>query len=246
MRVRDARGGGWFYVHNELIRRYGAEVGEGGIAVYCVLAMVAREQQTAMSAAKIASLLGVSRRHVMDMLARLEARNIVSVGRRAGAVSIITLTAPETWTDADVEQSQLQRQLQPELRPELRRQPNPRPEQQPQSQPQSTALAFDTPGALLLQRLLTENARAAGRRGPQRFRTLEAKRRWIEVERHLGSRLEAALRHALAQGIDSIPRLTSYLARVAENGNGRAMSPAGANHVVPATRLFRAGGDGER
>jgi hypothetical protein len=233
MRIRDTRAGGWFYVHNELIRRFGAEIGEAGIAVYCVLAMAAGTRGVErVSGNKIAHLLGVSRPHVSHVLCELEARGIIAVERASGRINMITLTAPTEWhAPGEVgAKSQPESQAEPQSEP----QPEPRPRSEPGRV--SQGLAFDTPGAKLLQRLLTESARAAGRRGPQRFKTLEAKRRWLDVEQRLGARLEQELRRALAQEINSIPRLTSYLLRVAENSNGKAQPQS----AKPATKLFRA------
>jgi len=71
-RVRDGRNFGLFIIEDELIDKYGPQLGVYGVAVYTVLARHANGQGEAiMSAPAIASRLGCGDRKVRDVLQQL-------------------------------------------------------------------------------------------------------------------------------------------------------------------------------
>ena len=102
--IRDRRGGGWFWVHNDAIRRAGPHIGPIGIAVYNVLAMHASESdQTCFpSLGGMARLLGISRDKVRHAIEKLKRLHMIEIERpedpaRTHEHNVYVLTAPELW-----------------------------------------------------------------------------------------------------------------------------------------------------
>lgn len=89
---------------------------------------------------------------------------------------------------------------------------------------------FDTPGSRVLKAKLSANAASIGRSGPQRFRTLEQKRRFLESERRLGVvGLTQAITTALGSGVNTLDRIVAWVGKY-NNGHGQ-ISP----RASPAT-----------
>ena len=102
--VRDRRGGHWFWIHNDLIKRAGPHIGPTGVAVYNVLAMYANEanQTCYPSRNNIARLLGISRDKVRHAIEKLKRLHLIEVHApedpaRTHAHNVYVLTAPELW-----------------------------------------------------------------------------------------------------------------------------------------------------
>jgi hypothetical protein len=95
--IRDQRQPGWFFVDNEIIDKYGAQLGAYGVAVYCVLSRYAKNgnQQVNLSARDIGSALGISQDRVRKSLADLASVGLIHLlipDRPApGLISTITL-----------------------------------------------------------------------------------------------------------------------------------------------------------
>jgi hypothetical protein len=71
--VRDQRQPGWFFVDNELIDKFGKQLGAYGVAVYAVLARYSKNstQQVNLSQRDIAAMLGISQGRVRASLREL-------------------------------------------------------------------------------------------------------------------------------------------------------------------------------
>ena len=84
MQVRDQRGGNWFWMHNEILDRYGAELGPIGIAVYAALARHANNGtgECYPSRKALAKAIGASVPSVDRALARLRDLGLVSWEQR--------------------------------------------------------------------------------------------------------------------------------------------------------------------
>lgn len=86
--LRDVRAPGWFWAHNELIERDGADLGVYGIAVYCVLAKMAGEKHVAMpSVGTIAKKIGCSSNKARDALQQLEEMGWIKIRPRSAVSS---------------------------------------------------------------------------------------------------------------------------------------------------------------
>jgi len=73
---------------------------------------------------------------------------------------------------------------------------------------------------------LQANAKAEGRKGPCKFRTLEQKRKFDEAAIKLDEReFERALTVGLEQGINSVARMTNWIAKWDGNRQGSARRP---------------------
>ena len=94
--LRDQREPGWFYIDNELLDDYGAELGPYGIAVYSVLSRHWRkDQKIELSNRDIASTLGISHDRVRKSLTDLVRLGLIKLETPAhpapGSVSRISL-----------------------------------------------------------------------------------------------------------------------------------------------------------
>jgi len=73
--VRNQAESGWFHIDNELIDKYGCQLGAFGVAVYCVLCRYAKkDQRLNLSQREIAALIGISQasaRKFLHLLAEL-------------------------------------------------------------------------------------------------------------------------------------------------------------------------------
>jgi hypothetical protein len=88
MEVRDGRGGNWYWLHNAVIDRFGAQLGAYGIAVYaCLCRHAGQDQRTWLSQGTIAEQIGASRQQVNRMVARLQSLRLVAVEERADATT---------------------------------------------------------------------------------------------------------------------------------------------------------------
>ena len=100
-RVRDPRGGKWFFIHNALLRDgWGAKVGPSGVAIYAALALHAdaRTQVCWPSYQTLADLIGTSRAQAIRAVKALERYNLVEVVRRAGnQTNEYFLLDPDQW-----------------------------------------------------------------------------------------------------------------------------------------------------
>lgn len=103
--IRDKRSNDRYYVDNELIKRFGKELGPYGVSVYNVIVMHAdNETQDAYpSYQTIADYLGISRRKVMTVVKELEELNIIAITERKHEGSdynksnLITLIDRSEW-----------------------------------------------------------------------------------------------------------------------------------------------------
>jgi len=74
MEIRDHRKPGWLWADRKIIKRDGAELGPHGIAVYIALCAYADTEQKAWPAhASLSEITGMSRRHVVRSLKKLQA-----------------------------------------------------------------------------------------------------------------------------------------------------------------------------
>ena len=82
--VRDFRGKHWFWIDNEIVDRYGHEIGPKGIAAYAVLCRMAdKDSQSCWpSYSTIAARMGVSRVTAIDAIAKLVDVGLVAVEPR--------------------------------------------------------------------------------------------------------------------------------------------------------------------
>jgi len=95
-----------------------------------------------------------------------------------------------------------------------------------ENKPPEQTCEFDTPGSRVLQAKLSETARALGRAGPRRFKSLQQKREFITSERRLGvERLTEAIDVGLTRGINSVDRLVSWSAKFGLNGGNGSAAP---------------------
>lgn len=96
----------------------------------------------------------------------------------------------------------------------------------PEQKPPGQTCEFDTPGSRVLQAKLTENAKAIGRAGPRRFKSLQQKREFLASEQRLGvERLTEAIDVGLTRGINSVDRLVSWSAKFGNGKNGSGSGP---------------------
>lgn len=78
--------GGWFWIDNQLLDRFGPRLGVYGLAVYTALARCAnRERECHPSYQRIADAIGCSRRQVIREMARLESLGLVTKIERTTA-----------------------------------------------------------------------------------------------------------------------------------------------------------------
>jgi hypothetical protein len=78
--VRDQRRKGFFTIDNELLDRYGPQLGAYGLAVYMALARFANQESTCWpSLATIARRTGMSRRQVIREIDKLQALGLIAV-----------------------------------------------------------------------------------------------------------------------------------------------------------------------
>ncbi len=76
--VRTLPSGGWFWLDNSLLDRYGPQLGVYGLAVYLALARCAdRQQECRPSYQAVARAVGCSRRQVIREMRRLESLGLV-------------------------------------------------------------------------------------------------------------------------------------------------------------------------
>jgi len=96
--IRDIRDPGWFYIDNEIIDKYGAELGVYGIAVYTILARHAHHssQRAWPSVSTMAERLGTARRKIIEAIEKLEELNLIKVERSRGRSNIYTLLKVKT------------------------------------------------------------------------------------------------------------------------------------------------------
>ncbi len=83
-KVRSMRSGEWFWVHHQVLDRYGTQLGPYGIAVYAALCRFASQQQMAFPSQKlIAEKIGASRSKVSRELNRSSPRidHVISLAR---------------------------------------------------------------------------------------------------------------------------------------------------------------------
>jgi hypothetical protein len=86
---------------------------------------------------------------------------------------------------------------------------------------QAETLKPDTPEAELLFARLRATAQAKGYRGPQRFPTLEVKRRFTEAVKSLDGNYQRILNDALGKaGITKLTGVVNYIAKCAESKRG--------------------------
>lgn len=100
IQIRDLRDGDWYWIHKEVILRFGARLGPYGIAIYNVLALFAHSKTQACypSQQRIADTLGCSRRTVFLYLKKLEKLRLVKLERkgRQGRIYILLRCAPDS------------------------------------------------------------------------------------------------------------------------------------------------------
>ena len=83
--VRDRRRKGFFTIDNELLDRYGDELGPYGLAVYMALARFANQEGSCWpSLATIARKTGMSRPQVIREIAKLKALALIAVEHQIG------------------------------------------------------------------------------------------------------------------------------------------------------------------
>jgi DNA-binding transcriptional MocR family regulator len=107
--VRDQREPGWFFVDNEILDRYGSDLGAYGVAVYNVLSRHTRNerQQVNLSNRDIAATLGISHDRVRKSLADLVNMGLIylEVPDRPSQGSISTITLLKVKTTGRVASS---------------------------------------------------------------------------------------------------------------------------------------------
>lgn len=81
MKIEDNREGGFFWADNEIIDKYGAELGPFGIAVYMALSRHANRNRCFPSFGGIAKRIGASRPTVVKAIKKLEELGLISVER---------------------------------------------------------------------------------------------------------------------------------------------------------------------
>jgi len=100
IQIRDLRDGDWYWIHKEVIFRFGARLGPYGIAIYNVLALFVHSKTQACypSQQRIAEIIGCSRRTVFSYLKRLEKLNLVRLERkgRQGRTYTLLRCAPDS------------------------------------------------------------------------------------------------------------------------------------------------------
>lgn len=100
IQIRDLRNGDWYWIHKEVILRFGSKLGPYGIAIYNILALFAhgRTQECYPSQQRIAAILGCSRRTVFSYLKKLEKLKLVRSEKkdRQGRSYILLTSAPDS------------------------------------------------------------------------------------------------------------------------------------------------------
>ena len=106
--VRDHRRKGFFTIDNELLDRYGDQLGPYGLAVYMALARFANQEGTCWpSLATIAKRTGMSRMQVIREIAKLQALQLIAVEHQCSEMGIhranlyILLDLPVVVTGSD-------------------------------------------------------------------------------------------------------------------------------------------------
>lgn len=95
--VRDIREAGWFHVDNELIDKFGQQLGAYGVALYAVLARYCKNstQQVNLSQRDIAATLGISQSRIRASLGDLVESGLIHVEvperPSPGIISTITM-----------------------------------------------------------------------------------------------------------------------------------------------------------
>ena len=98
--------------------------------------------------------------------------------------------------------------------------PEPKPESKSAQKPKPKTDSMLLPQTLeerVLFGQLQEAARAAGRRGPQRFQTPQQAEAFREAAAHLNGRTEAIIKAAVVRGITTLAGVVSYVAGAARN-----------------------------
>ena len=86
----------WFWIDNEIIDHYGHLIGPYGLSVYMCLSRFANNgtQETFVSQSTIARLTGMSTKEVTRTYKLLEHFSLISLEKREGRTSIVTLEEP--------------------------------------------------------------------------------------------------------------------------------------------------------
>jgi len=96
----------------------------------------------------------------------------------------------------------------------------------PSADKKPNGLLPDTQQARVMFGRLQASARVQGRRGPARFKTLEQKRKFDEAAAKLDAQeFERALTAGLEQGINSVARMTNWIAKWDGNQKGAKHGP---------------------
>ena len=82
--IRSMDGGDWYWAPNDLLKRYGSQLGAYGIAVYSVLAMHAHAKSQAAfpSVERVAELTGMSDRQAQKKLRQLQELGLIAIEPR--------------------------------------------------------------------------------------------------------------------------------------------------------------------
>jgi len=118
---------------------------------------------------------------------------------------------------------------------EIPPEPKPKPESAQKPKPKTDSMLLpQTREERVLFGQLQEAARAAGRRGPQRFQTPQQAEAFREAAAHLNGRTEAIIKAAVVRGITTLAGVVNYVAGAARNA--RAESAGETYGGVPVMR----------
>ncbi len=118
---------------------------------------------------------------------------------------------------------------------EILPEPKPKPESAQKPKPKTDSMLLpQTREERVLFGQLQEAARAAGRRGPQRFQTPQQAEAFREAAAHLNGRTEAIIKAAVVRGITTLAGVVNYVAGAARNA--RAESAGETYGGVPVMR----------
>jgi len=221
------------------------------LSCFLCIALHANAESTAFpSIDTIVRETGYSRPIVCNALAELESLGFIEKTRRKhastlykvkgyiwyGSESNPTLLGESQSKENELSESQSKESKRlPIKRLETLPEDKPSSKDKPLAKETSSALCADRkPNGLLpdttLSRImfgrLQANAKAEGRKGPCKFRTLEQKRKFDEAAIKLDEQeFERALTVGLEQGINSVARMTNWIAKWDGNRQGSARRP---------------------
>ncbi len=99
-RIRDNRGGCWYYINNAFLRgNWGRVLGPHAIAIYNAIVIHAddKTQDCWPSYQTMADLTGMSRRQAIREVKKLAARHIISITKIKGKSNMIDLLHQDEW-----------------------------------------------------------------------------------------------------------------------------------------------------